>query len=209
MTTARSISLSISGNSMTTPIGGRIGRRCTPTRISSRVWREIPPAANDPGAEAPPGSAVGSASVEAFPKSGKVPDTHSVGAICDHNLGVFTVTETSTVSCGRWCRVSAPRAEWSTRPSACAINGGFLDFGCITHRGKWPRMPDPSSRPGCRQSARVGRQSYLSHAIPWNILEWLVGIAGPFPRHLQHPFADDVPLDLISTASDRGSRYRH
>ena len=144
-----------------------------------------------------------------YKSSRKVRDTHSVGAISDHNLGVFTVTETSTVSCGRWCRVSAPRAEWSTRPSACAINGGFLDFGCITHRGKWPRMPDPSSRPGCRQSARVGRQSYLSHAIPWNILEWLVGIAGPFPRHLQHPFADDVPLDLISTASDRGSRYRH
>jgi len=25
--------------------------------------------------------------------SGKVLDTHSVGSICDHNLGVFTVTE--------------------------------------------------------------------------------------------------------------------
>src|SRR5205085_10568977 len=25
--------------------------------------------------------------------SGKVPDTHSVGSICDHNLGVFTVTK--------------------------------------------------------------------------------------------------------------------
>jgi hypothetical protein len=31
--------------------------------------------------------------------SGKVPDTHSVGAIRNHNLGVFTVTEI-VVSCG-------------------------------------------------------------------------------------------------------------
>ena len=48
----------------------------------------------------------------------------------------------------------------------------------------------------------------LSHDIPWNILEWLVRIAGPFPRHLQHPLADDVPLDLIGTASNRGSWHR-
>ena len=28
--------------------------------------------------------------------SGKVPDTHSVGSICDHDLGVFTVTNIAT-----------------------------------------------------------------------------------------------------------------
>jgi hypothetical protein len=38
-TPARSISLSISGNSMTTPIDGRIGRRCIRTGISSRASR--------------------------------------------------------------------------------------------------------------------------------------------------------------------------
>src|SRR5258705_11929058 len=28
--------------------------------------------------------------------SGKLPDTHSVGSICDHDLGVFTVTKIAT-----------------------------------------------------------------------------------------------------------------
>jgi hypothetical protein len=52
---------------------------------------------------------VGSASVEAFPKSGKVPDTHSVGAICDHNLGVFTVTE------------DLNGELWTVVPGKCAV----------------------------------------------------------------------------------------
>jgi hypothetical protein len=43
---------------------------------------------------------VGSASVEAFPISDKVPDPHSVGAICNQNLGVFTVTEIAMENTG-------------------------------------------------------------------------------------------------------------
>src|ERR1700730_18121127 len=64
--------------------------------------------------------------------------------------------------------------------------------------------------PDVRSRTSIGAANHtLSHDIPWNILKWLVRIAGPFPRHLQHPFADDVPLDLIGTASDRGSWHRH
>jgi len=49
----------------------------------------------------------------------------------------------------------------------------------------------------------------LSHGISRDILERLVRVAGPFPRHLQHPFADDVPLDLIGAAGDRGRGHRY
>src|SRR5437763_15824290 len=42
----------------------------------------------------------------------------------------------------------------------------------------------------------------LSHSISRNILERLVGVAGPLARHLQHAFADVVALDLIPTPGD-------
>ena len=38
--------------------------------------------------------------------SGKIPDTHSVGSICDHDFGVFTVTGTVNLS-GRVSRMQA------------------------------------------------------------------------------------------------------
>src|SRR6516162_8589245 len=49
----------------------------------------------------------------------------------------------------------------------------------------------------------------LGHSISWNILERLVGVAGPLARHLQYAFADDVTLDLVRTAGDRAGRHRH
>ena len=41
--------------------------------------------------------------------SGKVPDTHSVGAICNQNLGVFTVTEIAMENTGDPASAPAPQ----------------------------------------------------------------------------------------------------
>src|SRR5271165_4185577 len=55
-----------------------VPRRPRPRIVSMRIWSL---AAQEPASGCPPSK-----------PSGKVPDTHSVGSICDHDFGVFTVT---------------------------------------------------------------------------------------------------------------------
>ena len=63
-------------------LGGLIPRRPRPRIVSMRIWSL---AAREPASGCPPSK-----------PSGKVPDTHSVGSICDHDFGVFTVTNIAT-----------------------------------------------------------------------------------------------------------------
>src|SRR5215472_16813753 len=49
----------------------------------------------------------------------------------------------------------------------------------------------------------------LAHSISRKILERLVRVAAALAWHLQHPFADDVALDLVGAAGDRAGWHRH
>ena len=73
--------------------------------------------------------------------SGKVAETHSVGAICNHNLGVFTVTEIATEDTG----AVAPAHPVPRTPKA--IYGGLqrcrapsAPLTCLTRLAAWQSL---------------------------------------------------------------------
>jgi hypothetical protein len=76
----------------------------SPVRTPSLRWREL---------DSNPRSLSGIGSRWRAKSSGKVPDTHSLGAIRNHNLGVFTVTESATPGghCGARQRCGFPAAS--------------------------------------------------------------------------------------------------
>ena len=76
-----------------------------------------------------PGSAFVIAELCGYPQaSGKLPDTHSVGSICDHNLGVFVVTKIAMENTN-----AVPPADPVPRTPKAACPG--------LHQGRAPRVP--------------------------------------------------------------------
>ena len=84
---------------------------------------------------------MGSASVEAFPMSGKVPDTHSVGAICDHNLGVFTVTEIAMENTGAVPPAHPlPRTPKAANQGLQRCRGPSVPLTCLAPLAAWQSL---------------------------------------------------------------------
>jgi hypothetical protein len=91
--------------------------------------------------------------------SGKVPDTHSVGAICDHNLGVFTVAEIAMENTGAVPPAHplprTPKAEypWLQRcrtpsvPLTCLARLAAWQSLCTGHLAALLKTPPPWPSP--------------------------------------------------------------
>ena len=64
--------------------------------------------------------------------SGKVPDTHSVGAICNHNLGVFIVTKIAMENTGAVSPAHpVPRTPKAAYPGLQRCRGPSVPLTCL------------------------------------------------------------------------------
>ena len=186
-----------------------IPRRPRPRIVSMRIWSL---AAREPASGCPPSK-----------PSGKVPDTHSVGSICDHDFGVFTVTNIATENTDavppahpvsrmpkpanqglqrcRGPRVSltclAPLAAWQ---SLCT---GHLDASlkpsALTFTEPGPpeqEAAEPSARPLLRQRGRVVNTDRRGSVFP-------IQVSGSGPAGERDPNAPRREMCLHLENGDR------
>ena len=73
--------------------------------------------------------------------SGKVPDTHSVGAICNHNLGVFIVTKITMENTGAVSPAHpVPRTPKGAYPGLQRCRGPSAPLTCLARPAAWQSL---------------------------------------------------------------------
>jgi hypothetical protein len=78
---------------------------------------------------------------EAPKSSSKVPDTHSVGAICDHNLGVFTVTDFAMENADAVSPAHpVPRTPKAAYPGLRRCGGSSVPLAFLTRLAAWQSL---------------------------------------------------------------------
>ena len=74
-------------------------------------------------------------------RSGKVPDTHSVGSICDHDFGVFTVTNIATENTDAVPPAhSVPRMPKAANQGLQRCRGPRVPLTCLAPLAAWQSL---------------------------------------------------------------------
>jgi len=72
---------------------------------------------------------------------GKVPDTHSVGAICNHNLGVFIVTKITMENTGAVSPAHpVPRTPKAANQGLQRCRGPSVPLTCLAPLAAWQSL---------------------------------------------------------------------
>jgi hypothetical protein len=71
---------------------------------------------------------------------GKVPDTHSVGAICNHDLGVFTVPKLAMVNANAVPRTRSPRTPKAAYRALHRCGRPSVALACLARLAAWQSL---------------------------------------------------------------------